>query len=66
MGYAQYLREQGIRMGLRRVVRRQFVERFGPLPESIETRLTNASAEQLETWSLNLLKAKTLDDVFAK
>ncbi len=69
MGYAQHLREQGIEqgihMGLRRVVRRLLIERFGPLPESIETRLTNASAEQLETWSLNLLKARTLDEVFA-
>ncbi|MGF1528394.1 MAG: DUF4351 domain-containing protein [Candidatus Competibacterales bacterium] len=69
MGYAQHLREQGIEqgihMGLRRVVRRLLIERFGPLPESIETRLTNASAEQLDAWGLNLIKAKTLDEVFA-
>ncbi|MBK1699827.1 DUF4351 domain-containing protein [Thiococcus pfennigii] len=46
----------------------QLVERFGPLPETIQTRLAQATNEQLERWgerwNERLLDAATLDAVF--
>jgi predicted transposase YdaD len=42
---------------------RQLTKRFGPLDESIRSRLENATLEQLELWAERVLDAKTLDDV---
>lgn len=53
-------RQEGESMLLRRLLSR----RFGMLPDAIETRLTQASLEQLETWSDRVLDAKSLDEVF--
>lgn len=43
---------------------RQLQRRFGPVSEEIEQRVRTANAEQLEAWSLDILDAATLDDVF--
>jgi hypothetical protein len=43
---------------------RQLTRKFGPLPEQIHERLQQASEQQLEAWSLAILSAQTLDDVF--
>ena len=47
------------------ILERLLTRRFGILPAEIRERLTRASTEQLEAWSLNVLDAKTLDEVFS-
>jgi hypothetical protein len=39
-------------------------KRFGPIPPSIEERLSNLSVADLEAISLRLFDAQTLDDLF--
>jgi Uma2 family endonuclease len=66
-GYAEGLvgvREEGREEGRAAVFRELFVARFGPLDESAEARLREARAEDLRTWTLALLAAKSPDDVF--
>ena len=43
---------------------RQLTKRFGPLDDSIRSRLDNATLEQLELWAERVLDAKILEDVF--
>jgi predicted transposase YdaD len=38
--------------------------KFGPLPEDARQRVTLAKADDLDAWSLNLLDAATLGEVF--
>jgi len=38
--------------------------RFGELPNSVLARLNSASTEELEAWSLNILDAASLSEVF--
>jgi hypothetical protein len=45
-------------------LRRLLVKKFGDLPESFETRLTEASIADLELWGDRILEAKTLTDIF--
>lgn len=56
--------EQGISQGERGLLYRQLSRRFGPLDESTETRLQQATAAELECWADNILEARTLEDVF--
>uniref|UniRef100_UPI0011AECD5A DUF4351 domain-containing protein n=1 Tax=Castellaniella caeni TaxID=266123 RepID=UPI0011AECD5A len=42
----------------------QIERRFGPVAKAITQRVRHAQAKDLETWSLNILDATTLDDVF--
>jgi hypothetical protein len=53
-------REEGTRNMLQKMLRR----RFGPLPEAVGARVAAASMAELEDWSMNLLTAPALDDVF--
>jgi predicted transposase YdaD len=65
-------RREGLKEGLREgrqegelaVLKRLLARKFGPLPEGIEQRLKAATPAQLETWSLNILDAETLEEVF--
>lgn len=57
-------RQEGKQEGESMLLRRLLSRRFGMLPDAIETRLTQASLEQLETWSDRVLDAKSLDEVF--
>ena len=43
---------------------RLLTRRFGPISETTQARLDNATLEQLEQWTDNILEAATLDDVF--
>lgn len=46
------------------LLQRQLIRKFGPLPETLQQRIQTATPVQLETWSLNILDAQTLDAVF--
>lgn len=46
------------------LLQRQLVRKFGPIPEAVRQRIQAATPAQLETWSLNILDATTLDGVF--
>jgi len=45
-------------------LRRLLIKKFGNLPESFETRLTEASIADLELWDDRILDAKTLTEIF--
>ncbi|WP_269494299.1 DUF4351 domain-containing protein [Castellaniella sp. S9] len=54
----------GLRRGQAELLLRQLARKFGEVPEATDKRIRSATAAQLETWSLNILDAETLDDVF--
>ena len=56
--------QQGIRQGEAAILRRMLARRFGELPNSVLARLNSASTEELEAWSLNILDAASLSEVF--
>ncbi|WP_162251397.1 DUF4351 domain-containing protein [Massilia sp. Root418] len=56
--------QQGRQRGQAELIARQASKRFGPLPDSIQQRLAEASTEQLGAWADALLGADTLDDIF--
>ncbi|MDN5843355.1 MAG: DUF4351 domain-containing protein, partial [Alcaligenaceae bacterium] len=43
---------------------RQITRKFGSFPKATRQRIQTATSAQLETWSLNILDAETLDEVF--
>jgi len=66
-GWQQGLQEgkqQGLHQGAERLLRSQLERRFGALPSWVSAKFAAASAEILERWSLQLLDARSLDDVF--
>jgi predicted transposase/invertase (TIGR01784 family) len=62
-------REQGLKQGLeqgrREVLLDLLRERFGALPDAAAVRVTAAGMTELQAWSKRVLRASTLDDVFA-
>ena len=54
--------QQGMREGEATLLERQLTRRFGPLSAETQSRLKNATLEQLEHWADNILDAKTLED----
>jgi predicted transposase YdaD len=50
--------------GERAIFIRLLRKRFGELSNSVQNNIDNATLSQLEQWSLNILDAKNLDDVF--
>ena len=57
-------KQEGRLQGTSALLSRQLQRRFGALPAPVQQRLTNATLDELEAWSLKVLDAKTLDDVF--
>jgi predicted transposase YdaD len=57
-------KQAGLVEGERLVVTRLLERRFGKLPESLQIRLEQATLAELEQWSLELLTANCLDDIF--
>jgi len=51
--------------GQRRLLQQQLLRRFGSISTRFATALATATTEQLDTFGLRLLDAKTIDDVFA-
>jgi hypothetical protein len=56
--------QQGMQQGEEKVLERQLTRRFGPLSETTRQRLKNATLEQLECWTDNILDAASLEEVF--
>jgi len=56
--------KQGHKQGEFHLLSRQLRQRFGELPAWANSRLQQASVEQLERWSLRVLEAPRLEQVF--
>jgi hypothetical protein len=56
--------QQGRKEGAAALLERQLTRRFGPLPQAVRSKLAQAGAEQLASWSDALLEARTLQEVF--
>ena len=56
--------DQGLKQGEAQMLLRQLNHLFGPLATSVQDRLSQATKEQLEDWSLRTLRAQSLSDVF--
>jgi hypothetical protein len=57
--------DQGLEEGRRSVLLLLLEERFGAVPQAVEERVRAAGFEELDTWARALLRASTLDEVFA-
>jgi hypothetical protein len=57
---------EGISKGKAMLTRDLLIAKFGPLPQSVEDRLSAAKPSQLERWSRKLLTAKTIEGVFRR
>jgi hypothetical protein len=59
-------RQQGIQQGRQELLLRQLRERFGGAVNAVvEQRIATASVEEIETWSVRVLSAATLSELFA-
>ena len=58
-------RTEGRTEGEAKLLRKQLIRRFGPLPTWAEAKLTGAGPAQLEAWGERVLDAATLEAVFA-
>jgi Domain of unknown function (DUF4351) len=58
--------QQGIQLGKCRVLLRQLRHRFGDAVDAhVEQRIATASSEQIDSWTMRILSASTLAEVFA-
>ncbi len=57
-------KQQGEQHGKAMMLHRLLEKRFGNLPSWVNSRLEQASVQQLEQWSLQLFDAASLEDVF--
>ena len=57
--------QQGLQQGELTLLRRQIEERFGPIPKWAEDRLAARSAAELEDLGVRVLRAKTIEELFA-
>ena len=57
-------RSEGRSEGQTGLLSRQLIRRFGPLDADTQTRLMQATPEQITWWAENILDASTLEDVF--
>ena len=55
---------RGVATTLRKVLAGQLAERFGPLDEKTQSRLSEASTEEMQQWVSRVLSAPTLGAVF--
>ena len=56
--------QRGLLKGERLVITRLLERRFGKLPYSLQTRLEQATLAELEQWSVDILTATCLEDIF--
>lgn len=57
--------EQGRAEGAAALLERLLVQRFGPLPKTVRSKLAKASVAQVEAWSDALAAAESLKQIFA-
>ena len=57
--------QQGVQQGEKLILQRMLVRRFGELPELVQQRLQQASAEQVEQWADRFVEASSLEAIFA-
>mgnify|MGYP006906135593 CR=1 FL=1 len=62
-GFAQGAQVGELR-GEQKVLARLLARKFGTLDEATENRLRNASTEEINRWTDQILIARTLDEVF--
>ena len=62
MTTADTLRAEGRVEGQVEMLLELLTSRFGPLPDAARQAVSNATAEQLRTWSTRILTADTLDE----
>ena len=55
--------QEGLQQGQRTTLRKQLEARFGPLSPGAQERLEALSSERLETLTLGLLKAQSLQEL---
>lgn len=55
---------EGMQRGIERALSAQLAKRFGPLPDWAVEKLHGANAEALERWSIRLLDAEGIEEVF--
>jgi flagellar biosynthesis/type III secretory pathway protein FliH len=59
-------RDEGRDEGRREMLLKQLAAKFGPLPDSATARVQKASAAEVEAWTLRVLTAASLAEVFAE
>jgi hypothetical protein len=57
--------EQGVAKGQHELLLGLLEERFGALPAAVTRRVARGNLQDLERWSKRILKAASLDDIFA-
>jgi predicted transposase/invertase (TIGR01784 family) len=62
--YIEQGKKQGIQQGMHVILETQLNSRFGMLPEHAKIKLQTADEESIKKWSLKLLTAKTIDEIF--
>ncbi len=66
MTVADELRGEGIVLGAARILLGLLTQKFGELPASVISTVHNASPNEIEQWSLRLLTADNLEEVFGQ
>ena len=56
--------QKGKQEGQPALLERLIERKFGSLPAETKSRLASATLKQLEAWSLNILDASSIDEVF--
>jgi Domain of unknown function (DUF4351) len=57
--------DEGQRKGESGPLLRQLEHRFGTLPAEVRERITSAGTDNLERWSLRVIGASSLEEIFA-
>lgn len=65
MSWTDKIRIEGHQEGAANLLERLLLRKFGPLSPAIQQRIESATSAEIEIWSLAILDATTLDDVFS-
>ncbi len=58
-------KQDGLKQGQSQILELLLSQKFGSVPDWVGQRLLSANPEQLTTWSVRLLDAKSLEDALA-